>query len=188
MTNTRKKSVLFSTVLAAALIVLSAGSFPSAAGAQTDGRTIWGTWVITLDTAVFGFPGGTFRGVLTFHRDGTLSITDAGDLASIPFTTSDTAQQGVWVQTGQQTLRATTLFLRKDEVTGDVEGWHRVRFAFQFGSDGDHLAGFGYEELLACDPSGPTPLKLLNCPDPTTSDFEPAPFAIPITLTRLRVQ
>lgn len=185
--NTRKKSVLIPTVFAAALIVLSWGSFRTASGAQTDGRTIWGTWVITLDTTVFGFPGGTFRGVATFHQDGTLSITDAGDLASIPFTTSDTAQQGVWVQTGQQTLRATTLFLRKDEVTGDVEGWHRVRFVFQFGSDGDHLAGFGYEEVLACDP-GPTPFELLNCPDPTTSDFEPAPFAIPMTLARLRAE
>jgi hypothetical protein len=187
VTNSRKRTFLASTALAAAMMFL-AGSDPGAASAQGNGRVFWGTWVITLDTGVFGFPGGTFRGLATVHRDGTLMLTDGGDLASFPFSTSDTTQQGVWVQTGPQTLRSTTLFLRKDEASGEIEGWHRVRITAQFGSDGDHMMGFAYEEVLACDPSGPTPVKLLNCPDPTTSDFEPAPFAIPITLTRLEVE
>jgi hypothetical protein len=34
---------------------------------------------------------------------------------------------------------------------------------------------------------GETPFKLLNCPDPTTGDFETLTADIPLTLARLRV-
>ena len=104
-------------------------------------------------------------GLFTFHRNGTFSGTDGGDLGSYPFTTTHTAQQGVWVQAGGQ-VRGTSLFLRKDESTGQLEGWHRARFTLQLCGDGDRLSGFAEEEVLACDPTGPTPFTLFNCPDP----------------------
>jgi hypothetical protein len=173
------------TVLAAATVLLAAGSYWTGTGVPAPGETIWGTWYLAVDSTPFGIPGGTLPALLSIHQDGTLTITDAGDLGSSPFTTTDTAQQGIWVQTGNQTFETTTLFLRKDEVSGELEGWHRVRATLQFGTDRDHLAGFAEEEVLACDPAGPTPFKLLNCPNPITSVFPPAPFPIPIELTRL---
>jgi len=183
----RKKTLFSSTVLAVAAIVLVAGAHQTPASAQSQGRAIKGTWVLSMDTGVFGIPGGVFWGLVIFHQDGTVTIVDGGDLGSAPFDTTDTAQRGAWAQVGRQTFKATTLFLRKDESTGEAEGWHRGRFTLEFDGDGEHLIGFVDEETLACDP-GPTPFRLLNCPDPLTSVFTPSPFPIPIKLTRLRAQ
>lgn len=187
MSSRRKKALCSAIVLAVAAIVLVAATYRKPASAQSEGKAVWGTWVLSMDTGIFGIPDGVFWGLVTVHRDGTVTIVDGGDLGSAPFTTTDTAQVGAWVRVGRQTFKATTLFLRKDESTGEAEGWHRVRFTIEFAEDQDHLIGFADEETLACN-SGPTPFRLLNCPDPLTSAFTPAPFPIPIRLTRLRAQ
>ena len=153
---------------------------------HNQGHVFWGTWVLALDSTPFGIPGGTLPGVMTIHQDGTLSIADGGDIGSFPLTTTDIAQRGVWTRTGQ-TIKGVTLWLRKDEVSGEIEGWHRGRFSLWFDGDNDHLAGVAEEDVLACNPTEPTPFKLLNCPDPTTTAFALAPFQIPIHLTRLRM-
>lgn len=183
--NPRKKVLLTLLVLAMMMILWTTGSYRTVA-AQNDGKVFWGTWAMAMDTGIFGIPDGVFPAVWTIHRDGTLIVTDGGDLGSVPFTTADTAQQGVWVQVSQQTFMSTTLSLQKNEMTGQAEGWHRGRFNVQFAEDSDHLVGFVEDEFLPCNP-GPTFAKLLNCPDPITSAYQPAPFPIPIKLTRLRV-
>jgi hypothetical protein len=184
----RSRSLMISAVLAVAVIVLTATPDRMAASQAGAGNTkvVWGTWALALDSTPFGIPGGFLPGLFTVHRDGTCTGTDGGDLGSFPFTTTDTAQQGVWVQTGRQ-VRGTSLFLRKDETTGELEGWHRVRFELQVSADGDRLTGLAAEEVLACDPAGPTPFRLLNCPDPIAGMFSPSPFPIPIAFRRLRV-
>jgi hypothetical protein len=189
--RTRRKALLISAAFTAAVIVLAATANRTAAGphgaaASSSGQVVWGTWAIAVDATPFGIPGGFLPGLTTFHQDGTLIATDGCDIGSFPFSTTDTTQQGVWVRRGEQIL-ATTLFLRKDETTGEIEGWHRIRFTLQFGADGDHLFGLADEDVLECDPGGPTPFKLFNCPDPVTGVYTLSPFAIPIQLTRLRV-
>lgn len=186
--TTRNNTRYVSTLLLAAAITLAAAWFPPPAVAQNGAATAWGTWVIAVATDPFGIPGGTLPGVLTIHRDGTMIVSDGGDLGSFPFMSTDTPQQGVWIQNGPRSLEAVSLFLRKDEVSGEIEGWHRVRFTLRFGADNDHLVGEAREEVLTCDPAGPTPFRLFNCADPTTSAFDPAPFAIPVQLTRLGVR
>lgn len=186
MGNTRSRAFIISAAFAVAVTVLAATSDRMAASARNEGKVVWGTWVLALDATPFGIPGGTLPGLFTFHRDGTFTGTDGGDLGSFPFTTTDTAQQGVWVRTGGQ-IKGISLFLRKDETTGDLEGWHRARFTLQLSGDGDRLSGVAEEDVLACSPSGPTPFKLLNCPDPVTGTFTLSPFPIPIEFRRLRV-
>jgi hypothetical protein len=179
---------MISAAFGVAVIVLAATSDRPAASPAGNraGKVVWGTWVLALDSAPFGIPGGFLAGLFTIHRDGTFTTTDGGDLGSFPFTTTDTAQQGVWVQRGRR-IQGTSLFLRQDEITGQVEGWHRVRFTHELSGDGDQLSGVAEEDVLACDPSGPTPFKLLNCPDPITGTFSLSPFPIPIQFKRLRL-
>jgi len=186
--NSRSKALLTAAAFAVAGIVLAAASDRTGGRAvgQAQAHVVWGTWALALDSTPFGIPGGFLPGVFTFHRDGTLTGTDGGDIGSLPFTTTDTAQQGVWVQMGGQ-IRGTSLFLRKDETSGEIEGWHRVRFTLQLSADGDQLSGVAAEDVLECDPSGPTPFKLLNCPDPITGTFALSPFPIPIQFRRLGV-
>ncbi|HXW07831.1 MAG TPA: hypothetical protein VD833_21555 [Vicinamibacterales bacterium] len=188
MDSTRSQVLVTSAVVAVAVVVLTMWSDRTAASPAeaSRGQLVWGTWVLALDATPFGIPGGFLPGVFTFHRDGTFTGTDGGDLGSFPFTTTDTAQHGVWVQAGGQ-IRGTSLFLRKDEATGQLEGWHRGRFTLQLSGAGDLLSGFAEEEVLACDPTGPTPFTLLNCPDPITGMFSPSPFPIPIQFRRLRI-
>jgi hypothetical protein len=174
------------TLLLAFSIVLGAG-YPVSA-AQNQGTTPWDVWALAVETDPFGIPGGTLPGLVTIHRDGTLMISDGGDIGAFPFATTDTPQHGVWIQNGPRSIEAVSLFLRKDEVTGEIEGWHRVRLTLGFGADNDHLVGEAREEVLVCNPAEPTDFRLFNCPDPTVGAFEPAPFAIPVRLTRLRVR
>lgn len=186
MKNIRSRALILSAACAAALTVLAATPDRTAASpAAAGGRVVWGTWVLALDATPFGIPGGFLPGLFTFHRDGTFTGTDGGDLGSVPFTTTDTAQQGVWVQRGGQ-IHGTSLFLRSDEITGEIEGWHRARFTLHLSADHDQMFGMAEEDVLAC-PAGPTPFKLLNCPDPIASAFALSPFPIPIQFTRLQV-
>lgn len=188
MTNTGHKALLTTAAFAVAVIVLAATSGRTGATPvrAAEGQVVWGTWALALDSTPFGIPGGFLPGVFTFHRDGTFTGTDGGDIGSVPFATTDTAQQGVWVQTGGQ-IHGTSLFLRTDQTSGEIEGWHRVRFALQLSTDGDQLSGVAAEDVLECDPSGPTPFTLLNCPDPIAGTFTLAPFPIPIQFRRLEV-
>lgn len=187
MTNTAGRALLISAAIMGAVMVGGVTSVGTAANpaAADNGHTVWGTWALALDSTPFGIPGGFLPGVVMFHRDGTFTSTDGGDIGSFPFATTDTAQQGVWVQTGGQ-IQGTSLFLRKDETTGQLEGWHRARFTLQL-TGADRLSGFGAEDVLECDPAGPTPFKLLNCPNPITGTFSLSPFPLPIQYTRLRV-
>jgi hypothetical protein len=174
--------------LLASAIIVATVSHGSMASPQEEGATISGTWVIAVATDPFGIPGGTLPGMATIHRDGTLIGSDAGDVGSSPFTITDTPQHGSWIRTGPQSFEMVTLFLRKDEISGEIEGWHRIRFALRFEGDHDHMIGQATEEVLPCEPADPTPFRLFNCADPTTGTFAPAPFAIPIRWTRLQVR
>lgn len=186
-TRTKALRTLYSGALLALAVLIVSGGQGSLVEAQTEGRTLWGTWYVAVDSTPFGIPGGVLPAVMTIHRDGTLTVTDAGDLGPFPFASTDTTQQGTWTQTGHQSFQLTTLFLRKDAVSGELEGWHRIITTLELAEDADHLVGFADEEVLPCDPAGPTPFKLLNCPNPITTAFSPSPFPIPLEMFRLRV-
>ena len=188
MLNITRKSIFCFAIIALAGFMGCGGPYSAASDPPGQGAELWGTWYLALDTTPFGIPGGTLPALFTFHRDGTWLSSDGGDLASNPFTTLDTAQHGAWVDAGNGTFVATSLFLQKDTISGDLTSWHRVRIALQFvGNDFDQMKADVTEQVLPCDASGPTPFLLFNCPNPITTEFPPAPVPdVPASLTRLR--
>ena len=85
-------------VAVAALIAVALTSLPSfTVRAQNNGRVLWGTWYLALDTAPFGILGGTLPTLASFHRDGTYNLSDGGDFGGAPFGTLSNPQYGAWV-------------------------------------------------------------------------------------------
>ena len=181
----RRKLYSFIAIAATLAVMMAILPGKETTKAETQGAVLVGTWYLALDTTPFGIPGATFPALFTFHRDGTFISSDGGDLGPLPFTTLDTSQHGAWVRAGDLTFEATSLFLQKDNISGQLASWHRVHFSLQFGEDFDHINADVTEQILPCNP-GPTPFMLFNCPNPITSTFPPFPFHIPAKLTRLR--
>jgi len=143
-----------------------------------------GVWALALDAGPFGIPGFALQGAATFHRDGTLTIVDAGDFGSLG--TLDTAQLGAWRRTSDGVL-ARTLLLSADPATGEPLMWQRVTFRLARGADADHMVGTINVEMLAC-PATPLP-DALTCPNPVTDSagFVPSgPADVPVEFHRHR--
>lgn len=145
----------------------------SAAHADSEGSTLWGTWYITNQV---GLPF-----VATIFRDGALVASDATDFGGPPFPFKNTPQYGVWTRTGAGTFEATAIYLRGDMTTGEFVQIVRTRLRLQFGDDFDHISGDGSAEVFQC--SSP-----FSCPDPLTAEPDATSPLPPFQGTRLRVE
>jgi hypothetical protein len=176
MNFTRKKTGLFAALLTCLL------AWQGGAAAETPQPNPVGAWALALDAGPFGIPGFALQGAATFHRDGTVTIIDAGDFGSLG--TLDTAQLGVWRRTSDGIL-ARTLLLSADPATGEPLLWQRVTFRLSHGADADHMVGTINVEMLAC-PASPLP-GAVTCPNPVldSAGFVPSgPADVPIEFHR----
>ena len=179
----RKIISIASTAAVAAILLAIVPNFTTSA--RSIGALISSTWYLELDTAPFGIPGGTVPGLVSFHRDGTLNISDGGDFGGPPISTLNSPQYGSWVRAGKRSFEATSLFIEAD-LAGVVTNFQNVHLTLEF--DGDHfnsLSGFVDVEVVPCDPAEPTPFQTFNCPNPISTPGIPVAFDVPVQLTRL---
>ena len=173
--TTKGKSITFVTV-AAILLWAVPGWFTTSA--ENQGATVWGTWHFVLDIG----PGATIPGVITLHRDGTLTIVDGTDFGGAPFPFKNSAGHGVWIKTGANTFENRNLELNFDPFSGQLTSITLVRATFHFDGDFDHLSGEAVIDSWLC----PTPF---TCPDPLTAAPDiPGVDVITFRATRLRVE
>lgn len=185
-----QEAPLRKTSLLAALccIALAAADSARADNDKASGPWIVGTWYLTLDTTIFGFPPGfPFSGLAIFHADGTYVLQDAGDFGQATFLNTQNSQQfGSWRMAPGGTIVGTALFLEADLATGEVLRWQRTESVLHRQASGG-VAGTVTAYVLECDNLLPIPTPV-TCPDPIESAdaFVVVPPAdIPITLKRL---
>lgn len=167
------------TRLLSALAFLGSVLWPAMLGAQT------GTWYYALDAEPYGLPpGSNLAGLATFHRGKSFQMVDGGDLGGLPFSTRHTAQFGSWRRT-ETGIKAVSLFLQGDTITGEIQSWVKVHLDLHF--DGPQtLVGNVNVFELPCDL--PAPFPVFGCPDPIASAtmFNALPpFDVPIRFRRL---
>ena len=139
----------------AVLLMLAAPQQPLAS-TQDDGIQPWGTWVWQTSLG----PGMSLPALLTLHRDGTVSVSDAVMFGGLPgSTTRMSPLHGVWERTGPRQIGGTSLWLIFDAPSGVLVAIGRSRTALQLAQDGEGLEGKMFLEMLPCN--GP-----LDCQDP----------------------
>lgn len=179
----RKMISIASTAAVAAILLAIVPNFTTSA--RSIGSLISSTWYLELDTGPFSFPGGVLPGLASFHRDGTLNISDGGDFGAPPISTLHSPQYGSWVRAGARSFEATTLFIESD-LAGVVTNLQKVHFTLEFdGDDFNSLSGFVDVEVVPCDPAGPTRFQTFNCPNPISTPGIPVAFDVPVQFTRL---
>ncbi len=179
-----RKIISIATAATVAAILLAA--VPSLAKTGRARAALFSsTWYLELDTTPFGLPGGTLPTLASFHRYGTLNMSDGGDFGGPPISTLHSPMYGSWERVAPRTFETTNLFMEAD-LAGVLLNITKVHLTLQFqGNDFDHLTGFADIEVVPCDPDGPTPFQTLNCPNPITTPGIPAGAGIPVQLTRL---
>ena len=176
--TTKGKSISFVTVVAVAAILLLAVPGWFTTSAENKGATIWGTWHFVLDVG----PGATIPGVVTLHRDGTVTTVNGTAFGGAPFPFKTSVGHGVWIKTGANTFESRTLGLNFDPFSGQLTSITLDRATAHFDGDFDHLSVEAVIDVWLC----PTPF---TCPDPLTAAPDiPGTDVITLRATRLRVE
>jgi len=148
-----------------------------------------GTFYFKMPLDQWGLEG-SFNGLLTFHKDGTLGFSRVVDAGGHFVTGSGRFDlmgpcHGVWEKTGRRAIKAVILWFAFDAETKDAIWIGRITLYGEF-APGDHdmISGELYEERFPCtDPPGPYGF---GCPDPT--QIEPGPAMGPMVYSATRVK
>ena len=173
----RGKVITRIACVGAGIILLSAAIDSSATRPDTDDATLTGTWYVTFDAGV----GASIPAVVTLHRDGTLSSSDATDFGGPPFPVRSTPIRGVWTRTRAGTFEAAGIHLSADPMTGEFLHITRTTIFLQFGDDFDQIEGEVFQDVFLCA----TPF---TCPDPLTAEPDATPPSLPFLGRRLRLE
>ncbi len=179
-----RRIVIGSTVVATALAVLllagASATPPPIAVAQPAGSWYW-----LVDLSAGAFPGAEFPALVSFHPDGTFTVSESNTFGGyVGATELNGTGHGTWVRTGMNSFRATRLGFVFDKSTGVLTGFSRSRFTFHFvNGNFNQIEATLFVDTLSC---GGNPL---GCPDPLDPNavWTPAspPQGLPSKATRI---
>lgn len=130
----------------AAVTDAKASALPEAANNGTPPKNaLVGSW---LETVTFPPESGRpqFKGLVTFHGDGTMGNSDQGSVIADPPSVS-TSGHGVWTPLAQRTFAYTQLELISD-LSGNLVGYLKVRGIYTVAQSGDEYTGNSFAEVF----------------------------------------
>jgi hypothetical protein len=133
-----------------------AGANVGAADSLSPTNTLAGSWreTVTFPPEV---PRPPLKSLSTFHKDGTLTISDHGSVTTVPGPPGTpppsvfTAGHGVWKNLGKRTFAYTQFELISD-LSGNFVGHLKVRGLITLSKSGDEWTGNSFAEIF--DPDG----------------------------------